>query len=101
MTYSVKLIVYATDDPRVESSVRAALEAPGATIQEFGTRKTGDGENELYAEIRLSDRRHLDQILRGVEAVKGAAVMAATTPKEIRPAGRGGGSTLSTDRKSG
>jgi hypothetical protein len=99
--YLAKLIVYVTHDPRVEESVRAALEDSGAAIQEFCSRKAGDGEKELYAEIRLRDQKHLVQIVRGVEAVKGAAVMAATEPKEFRPLNRAGGSTRSPDKKSG
>jgi len=85
MKYTVKLIVYASDDPRVEESVRAALAGPGATIQEFSSKVAAEGEKELYAEIRLSDRRHLGRIVRTVEAIKGAAVMAATEPKEVHP----------------
>jgi hypothetical protein len=91
MRYSAKIIVYAADDPKVEESVRVALETPGAAIEEFSSRRAGDGEKELYAEMTLSDERLLVQIVRNVEAVKGAAVMAATQPKEVRSQKRAGG----------
>jgi (p)ppGpp synthase/HD superfamily hydrolase len=84
MPYSVKVIVYATDDPKVLQRIRSAVEEGGARVQEFTIRAAADGGKELYVELRLSEPRSLSGIIRRVEAVNGAAVMAATEPREVR-----------------
>jgi hypothetical protein len=88
VSYSVKIIVYTTDDPRVLELVRRAVESDGACVQEFTPRTTETGDKEIYVELELSDPRGFAGILRRVEAVKGAAIMAATEPGE-GPASRG------------
>ena len=82
MSYAVKIIVYTTDDPRVLELVRQAVASDGACVQEFTSRTTETGEREVYVELELPDPRAFAGILRRVEAVKGAAIMAATEPGE-------------------
>jgi hypothetical protein len=84
MSYSVKVIVYAADDPKVLQLVRKAVEYDGATVHEFTVSDAADGGKELYVELRINDSRIVSGIVRRVEAVTGAAVMAATEPHEIR-----------------
>lgn len=88
MSYAAKVIVYAVDDPGVLGLVRKAIEADGARVEEFTIKAVADGEIELYAVIRLSDPKVLTGIVRRVEAVKGAAVMAATEPALVPVAKR-------------
>ena len=88
MAYSVRIIVYSTDDPKVQESIRAAVECHGGTIQELSEKTAGYGDKELFVELRLTDRNVIGRILRSVESVKGAAIMAATEPKEIHPLNR-------------
>jgi (p)ppGpp synthase/HD superfamily hydrolase len=83
MSYSVKFIVYTVDDPKVLQLVRRAVEVCGARVQEFTARTAADGEKEVYFDLRLSDTKTLGDIFRRVEAVKGAAIMAASEPKAI------------------
>lgn len=80
MSYAVKVIVYAVDDPGVLGLVRKAIEADGARVEEFTVKAAADGEKELYAVVRFGDPKVLIGIVRRVEAVRGAAVMAATEP---------------------
>ena len=84
MPYTVKLIVHASDDPRVLQLVRKAVEGEGATVRDFDARISGDGAKELYIELLLNEARSVGDILRRIESVSGAAVMAATAPEEIR-----------------
>jgi len=84
MSYSAKVIVYAADDPKVLQLVRKAVEQDGARVHEFTVRDAADGGKELYVELRISDSGIMSSIVRRVEAVNGAAVMAATEPHEIR-----------------
>ena len=83
MSYSVKVIVYAADDPKVFQLVRKAVEQDGAKVHEFTVRDAADGGKELYVELRISDSRNVSGIVRRVEAINGAAVMAATEPHPI------------------
>jgi len=85
MSFSVKVIVYAADDQRVLQLVRKAVEWDGAKVQEFTSRTADSGAKEVYVELQLTDADALDSILRRVESVKGAAIMAATEPKEVPP----------------
>jgi (p)ppGpp synthase/HD superfamily hydrolase len=80
VSYGVKIIVYTTDDPRVLQSVRQAVESDGAKVQEFTPRTTETGDQEVYVELQIPDPKVFAGILRRVEAVKGAAIMAATEP---------------------
>jgi len=84
VAYSVKIIVYTADDPKVVQLIRAAIEKDGARIQEFTASLAGDGGKELYIELHLSDPNVLGNIVRRVEAVPGAAVMASTEPADNR-----------------
>jgi len=84
---SVKIIVYATDDPRVLKLVRQAVEPDGARVREFTPRTTETGDLELYIDLDLADPKVFVGILRRVEAVKGAAIMAATEPGAVRHPG--------------
>lgn len=86
MSYSVKVIVHAAADPEVLLSVRSAVEPDGVRVQEFTVRDAADGGKELYVELRLSNTRVLGGIVRRVEAVKGAAIMATTKPQGTRGA---------------
>ncbi len=83
MSYSVKVIVYTVDDPKVLQLVRRAVETGGARVQEFTARTAADGEKEIYFDLRLSETKVLGDIVRRVEAIKGAAIMAATEPEVI------------------
>jgi len=80
VSYSVKIIVYTMDDPRVLQLVRQAVESDGARVQEFTSRTTKTGDKEVYVELELPDPKDFAGILRRVECVKGAAIMAATDP---------------------
>jgi len=88
VSYSVKVIVYTADDSKVVQLVRAAIEKDGARIQEFTTTVAGGGGKELYIELQLSDPNALVHIVRRVEAVPGAAVMASTEPVDTRASKR-------------
>ena len=80
MSYVVKVIVYTVDDPRVLELVRKAIETDGASVEECTVKTSSEGEKELYAVLRHDDPKVLIGIVRRVEAVKGAAVMATTGP---------------------
>lgn len=80
MSYSVTVIVYVVDDPCVLGLVRREFEADGVRVEQLTIKAAVDGEKELYAVLRLSDPKVLIGVVRRVEAVKGAAVMAATEP---------------------
>lgn len=84
MAYSVKVIVYTADDSNVIQLVRTAIEKDGARIREFTASLAADGGKELYIELHLSDPKILGKIVRRVEAVPGAAVMASTEPADNR-----------------
>jgi hypothetical protein len=85
MTYTGKVLVYAADDPKVFELIRKAVEGEGTTVRDFDVRPAGDGAKELYVELLLNDARRMGDIVRRIEAVSGAAVMAATPAREFRP----------------
>ena len=84
MSYLVKVIVYAADDPDVLQVVRKAVEGDGATVVNFDVRHAGDGARELFVELLLDDARIVNGLIRRIEGVTGAAVMAATAPQKVR-----------------
>ncbi|HVR85131.1 MAG TPA: hypothetical protein VMU54_12520 [Planctomycetota bacterium] len=81
MPYLVKVLVLASRDPKVSEEVRRILEAKGSRIQKCTLRSRAHGEKEFDVELHLQDVRLLPGLLRRVEAVKGAAVLAATPPR--------------------
>lgn len=90
MALVVKVVVHLSESPKVQESVRRVIKASGVEIREFAIQESGQGGKELYAELRLNDRVGLGRLMSNIEAVKGAAVMAATEPKEIPSAKKAG-----------
>jgi len=81
MAYSAKVIIHATDDPSVLESIKKAIEAESVKVLEISFRAADVGTKEVYVELVLEDSKVFVDIIRRVEAVKGAAVMAATEPQ--------------------
>jgi len=83
MSYLVKVIVFTVDGPHMLEHVRKAVEWEGITVQQFTSKTAADGGKEIYLELRIGDPKVLGAIVRRVEGVKGAAIMAATEPKQV------------------
>jgi len=73
-----RITVRLTRDPEVFSSVLKAVEAEGMRIEGLTCERGSRGDRELAIDIQWSDEANWVRILRRIEAIRGAAVLAAT-----------------------
>jgi (p)ppGpp synthase/HD superfamily hydrolase len=91
MAYSVKIIVHASDEPAVLNSIRKVFESNGAAkVREISFRTADRTTQEVYVELLLEDSNAIGDIIRKVEGIRGAAVTAATEPRQVRLPRRSG-----------
>jgi len=85
MSYSVKVIVYLADEPKLLGQIQKAVKVPGVQVKELTLRTADPGSKEVYLDLLLEASNTSGILLRRIEGIRGAAVMAATEPKEIPP----------------
>lgn len=72
----MRVIVLANRNPEVLEGVKRALEEAGVAPRIFECRDWSTSDWQVHIEFPLPHAQHLNGILRAVDAVKGAAVMA-------------------------
>lgn len=83
MAYEVKVVVHALDDPQTIRLVGKSVESERILVKEFTVRNAEGGAKEIYIDLQFNELALFGSILGNIEAVKGAAVMAATKPKAV------------------
>jgi hypothetical protein len=83
MSYSVKVIIYLADEPKLLGQIRKAVEVPGVHVKEITLRTADPGSKEVFLDLLLEASKTSGLLLRRIERIRGAAVMAATEPKEL------------------
>lgn len=73
---TMRVIILVNRNPEVLDGVKRALEGAGASPNLFECRDWSTTDWQVHVEFPLPHPRHLNGILRAVDAVKGAAVMA-------------------------
>lgn len=91
--YLVKLVVYTREDAALEGRIRAAIERSGGRIQQCEAAKTAPDTKEQYITFLIPETRLLPDVVRAVEGVRGAAVMAVTEPRPFRGPAKSGRAT--------
>jgi acetolactate synthase regulatory subunit len=89
MSYSVKVVVYLADEPKLLAQIQRAVKVPGVRVKEITLRTADPGSKEAFLDLLLEASNTSGVLLRRIERIRGAAVMAATEPKEL-PASRKG-----------
>jgi hypothetical protein len=84
VSYLVKLDVYEADDRSLEGRVKAAIQEAGGAVRRSRCIPASAGAVEQSVTFVIGERRELPAVVRAVEALRGAAVMAVTEPREIR-----------------
>jgi predicted regulator of amino acid metabolism with ACT domain len=88
VAFSVKIVIHAADEPGILVLIQKAVEPKGVSVREFVVQRKDPVSKEIYVNLLLEDSNLTGTIIRRIEGVRGAAVMAATEPRPVPPAGK-------------
>lgn len=83
MEYLVQLVVYTGEGAEAEARIRAAIERSGGVVGRSESARTAPDTVERYITFFIPRARLLPGVVRAVEGIRGAAVMAVTEPKPV------------------
>lgn len=84
MPYLVNLVVQIDDNGLMEDSVKTAIRKAGGAVRLSECTRTSGNSMEQLVTVLIDETRNLPRVVRAVERVRRAAVVAVTEPREIR-----------------